>query len=246
MASFQSYTQKWHSSSYPAISPTRPELSLSGKTVVITGGGAGIGFAISKSVAKAGASRLAIVGRRAEVLSEAAASIRNIVGDKTTVLEIVADISNKTQVDDAFAKVGKTFGLIDILIPNAAYFTGVKLFGEESVEDWEANLKVNVLGAYLLTSAFLKHASKKAAIINISTAITHLPPFKGFSSYAATKLAGTKIMEFFQAEHPDIHVVNVHPGRVRETEMAGRAAGPDHVDDGKFLEIVMNNTDYYS
>ncbi|KUJ08159.1 NAD(P)-binding protein [Mollisia scopiformis] len=231
MHPFPSYTKEWHSSSYPSISPTRPELSLSGKTIVIAGGGAGIGLAISKSLAQAGVSKLAIIGRRAAVLSDAATSIHDLVGDKTQVLTIAADISEKMQIDEAFAEIGKNFGAIDILIPNAAYFTGVRPFGEESVEDWEKNLNVNVKGMYLVASAFLKHAAKNASIINISTAMIHLPPFGGFSSYSATKLAGTNIMDSIQKEHPNVHIVNVHPGRVRETEMAGRAVGPDHIDD---------------
>lgn len=38
-----SFTKVWHSDTYPAINPTKPELSVAGKSVVITGGGAGIG-----------------------------------------------------------------------------------------------------------------------------------------------------------------------------------------------------------
>src|SRR4051812_16410327 len=102
---FPSPTKTWHSTSYSSISPSRPELSLAGKYVVITGGGSGIGLAISHSFALAGTSKIAIIGRRSDVLAKAAASIHNLVGDKTKVFTVSADVSSREQIDQAFSDI---------------------------------------------------------------------------------------------------------------------------------------------
>ncbi|KAK5174348.1 uncharacterized protein LTR77_001428 [Saxophila tyrrhenica] len=63
MAPMPSLTKTWHSQSYPSIDPLRPELSAKGKVVAITGGGGAIGAATALAFAKAGASKIAIIGR---------------------------------------------------------------------------------------------------------------------------------------------------------------------------------------
>jgi FlaA1/EpsC-like NDP-sugar epimerase len=65
---FPPFTKVWHTEPYPAISPTRPELSVTGKSVLITGGGTGIGAAIAKAFAAAGSTQIAIVGRTEKTL----------------------------------------------------------------------------------------------------------------------------------------------------------------------------------
>ncbi|KAH7390110.1 hypothetical protein BKA64DRAFT_757152 [Cadophora sp. MPI-SDFR-AT-0126] len=239
MAPFPSFTKTWHSSSYPAISPSRPELSLAGKSVVITGGGSGIGLAITKSVAKAGASHVAILGRRAEVLAEAARAVDILVGDKTTVHTISTDVANKEQVNRAFAQIRTEIGKgFDVLILNAGFYSGVRPLGTETVDEWQTVFNINILGPYLVSTAFISAAVPNATIINISSAIAHLDPFPGFASYAATKLAGSKIMQYVQQENPEMHVVDVHPGQVRETDMSSKATGEryegvSHIDDAE-------------
>jgi NAD(P)-dependent dehydrogenase (short-subunit alcohol dehydrogenase family) len=221
MSGFPSPTKKWHTSSYPTIDPARPELSAKGKSVVITGGGSGIGLAISKAFALAGASQIAIIGRRAEVLAKAKASITDLIGsDKTNIFVVSADLSKKDQVDSAFTKIHSAFGgkPLDIFVNNAGYFSGDRPFGTETPEEWDSAIDINIKGLYLGVTAFIANAKADATVINISTAIAHIPAgFRsGFSSYAATKLAGSKIMEFVQAEHPSLFVVDVHPGQVWE------------------------------
>ena len=61
-------TKTYHKATYPALDPTRPELSAKGKSIVITGGGTGIGAETAKYFAKAGASLIALLGRREEPL----------------------------------------------------------------------------------------------------------------------------------------------------------------------------------
>jgi NAD(P)-dependent dehydrogenase (short-subunit alcohol dehydrogenase family) len=238
MSPIPSPTPTQHSATYSAISPSRPELSLAGKTILLTGGGAGIGLAIAKSIAQAGAKTLIILGRRKEVLFAAAKTIHDFAGDQTRIFPISADISDKTQVDAAFSKIAAELPdtKLDVLINNAGYFTGPRAFGTETVEEWQKMFDINVKGVYLITSAFLKlAAAKDAKIINISSAIAHLPPhpFPGFSSYAATKMAGSKIMQYAAADYPDISVLDLHPGQVTETDMASKVEGLEHIDDGK-------------
>lgn len=118
---------------------------------------------------------------------------------------------------------------------HAGYFTGPRPLGTETLDEWQKIFAINIKGVYLITTAFLKLAASNAKIINISSAISYLPAqnFSGFSSYAATKLAGTKVLEYVQAENPDITVIDVHPGQVRSTEMAGKVEGLERIDDAE-------------
>jgi NAD(P)-dependent dehydrogenase (short-subunit alcohol dehydrogenase family) len=142
MAPFPSFTKVWHTSPYPSISLNRSELSLAGKSVIITGGGSGIGASIAQSAALAGASKLAIIGRRTQALSDIARKIEILVGDKTQVFTVSADVANKEQVDVAFSRITAQFGEkpMDILVNNAGFFTGMRPLGTEGVEEWMEKL----------------------------------------------------------------------------------------------------------
>ena len=71
------------------------------------------------------------------------------------------------------------------------------------------------MGSLYSIQAFLPIAAPNAYVINISTGIVHFPPIPGFSGYATSKLAGTKLFDYMQAENPGLHVVNVQPGVVK-------------------------------
>ncbi|KAL5325177.1 hypothetical protein ACEPPN_006300 [Leptodophora sp. 'Broadleaf-Isolate-01'] len=119
-------------------------------------------------------------------------------------------------------EIGK---LLDVLILNAGYYNGIQPLGTETVDEWQTVFNTNVLGPYLVYMAFIAKAASDSTIVNISSGIVHLHPFAGFSSYAATLLAGTKVMQYMQEEHPGIRVVDLHPGQVRETGMAAKETG---------------------
>ncbi|OCL09129.1 putative short-chain dehydrogenase [Glonium stellatum] len=217
-APFPSLTKTWHTEAYPAISPTRPEVSSKGKTIVITGGGSGLGARIARDFAASGASKLALLGRTERTLL---ATKRAIEAEfpSTTISTFVADVTSKPAVDAAFASIRSTLGPIHVFVNNAGYLPAMADAATTPLDEWWLGFDINVKGSLLATQAFLRaKVPEGAVLINVSTAIVHIPPMAGFSGYAASKLAATKFFDYVQVENPALHVVNVQPGIV-ETNM---------------------------
>jgi NAD(P)-dependent dehydrogenase (short-subunit alcohol dehydrogenase family) len=114
---FPSPTKAFHRTTYPAISPKRPELVAKGKTIVITGGGTGIGAETALYFAKAGAACVAILGRRPDPLYKTKASIETHYPE-TTVLALPTDVTKLDQVERALDEIARV-GPLDVLISNA-------------------------------------------------------------------------------------------------------------------------------
>jgi NAD(P)-dependent dehydrogenase (short-subunit alcohol dehydrogenase family) len=116
--SFPAPTKTYHKTAYSSINPGRLELSAKGKTILITGGGTGIGAATAKAFAQAGASCIGILGRREQPLLDTKTEIETDYPD-TKVLAIPTDVAKKDEVDAAFAQIAES-GKVDILVSNAA------------------------------------------------------------------------------------------------------------------------------
>src|SRR6201996_5652360 len=97
-SSFTSFTKTYHSEPYASISPSRPELSAAGKNIIITGGGTGIGKSIATSFARAGASTIAILGRREDRLITSSKAINEAAKESKKAVKVlyrVTDLTNK-------------------------------------------------------------------------------------------------------------------------------------------------------
>lgn len=133
---------------YDAISPTRPELNQAGKTILITGGGTGVGLAISKAFVQASASNVIIVGRRADVLETARKALEGEAKQRGTSTKIIAktgDISKTADVNALWQYFDDEKMVIDVLVANAAAFqeagTMMNLGAERIWEMMEVNVK---------------------------------------------------------------------------------------------------------
>ena len=135
-------TNKYHKTTYPSLDPTRPELSAKGKTVIVTGGGTGIGAETAKYFAKAGASRIALLGRRQEPLIATKAEIER-QSPNTKVQIFPTDVTDKAQVDLAVEEIASE-GLIDVLISNAAVHCHMGGFTETTTENFLSGILTNV------------------------------------------------------------------------------------------------------
>ena len=237
-----SLTKAWHNASYPAISPSNPALSVAGKTVFITGGGAGIGLATARAFAAAGASRVAISGRTEKTLLSAKNDIES-VHEGVIVLPFVADITDQEAVDAAFASAGK----IDILVHSAGYLPHMVPIIQSGIQDWWSGFEINVKGAFIVTQAFLKVAASDATLVDLTTGMVHLPAFPLYSAYQASKMAELRFFDSVQSENPKMHVVHIHPGVVA-TAMGqkGIDAGADFpLDDGNITLSAENHIHKY-
>lgn len=155
-------------------------MNLENKTVVVTGGGTGIGLAIAKRFAAEGA-HVIITGRRKEVLDDAVAEIGG------SVQAIRADSSNLADLDDVYRAVAERGRGLDVVVANSGGGVSQPL-GEITEEQFDATFGTNVKGVVFTVQKALPLLNENASIIITgSTTSTRVAP--GMSLYAATKAA---------------------------------------------------------
>ncbi|GMG30698.1 unnamed protein product [Aspergillus oryzae] len=244
MAPFPSPTSKWHTETYPSISPTRPELSARGKTIVITGGGTGIGAETAHHFAEAGASRIILLGRREQPLLDTKASIDS-KSSGVEVIVVPTDITKKDEVDEAFARfVGN--GTIHVLVSNAAVIGPQDAVSDVDSDRFLDAIQQNLKGSLNVAQAFLHYASKDAVVIETSSSAAHVNFAPGFAAYSIAKLAVFRLWDSVAFANPELSVFHVQPGVV-DTAMnreAGGVAAMGFADDGKWddgsLEVELH------
>ncbi|KAK0658096.1 hypothetical protein B0T16DRAFT_363431 [Cercophora newfieldiana] len=222
-APFPSPTATWHNTTYPALSPTRPELSAKGKTVLITGGGTGIGAETARYFAAAGASRIALLGRREKPLLDTKFSIQR-EHPSVDVFVAPTDVTNKSQVDKAFDLFLKNGQKLHVLITAAA-----TLGPKDSVEwvDGPAFLggvQRNLEGALYAAQAFLRHAARDAVVVEVNSNAAHINYSPLYPSYSVAKLAVVRMWDSVAFANPNISVFHVQPGVV-DTDMNKEVGG---------------------
>lgn len=165
------FTSTVHRTVYPAISPARPELSQSGRVVLITGGGTGIGKAIAENFVLASASHVAIVGRRLEVLKTTAADLTSsaaAAGSPSQVLTYQADVTNKSDINSVFDDLASKGLPVDVLVLNAAKFADFTPLMELGMDELWTHLETNVKGPMFLAERFLKQNLDKKKVRKIT------------------------------------------------------------------------------
>jgi len=234
---FDFFTKTWHNSSYGAISPTREQNSASGKNVVVTGGGTGVGKSIAKSFAQAGAASVSILGRRPDRLIAAVEEIVTVANARTKLHYEVADLMERADVDKALQSIVNKFGKISIFVSNAGWLPMPQLLSEHDPQVFMRSFDLNVRSTFNAIQAFMPVADTEPTFLNISTGVAHLMPMPKMSAYAASKAANAKMVDYLAAENPHIHVVNTQPG-VMFTEMHEGSSDFEAQDDSKPLRSL--------
>jgi NADP-dependent 3-hydroxy acid dehydrogenase YdfG len=186
---------------------------LAGKTVLVTGGGSGIGLAVARLTLAEGA-RVAITGRSDEKLRAAAAALGG--GDR--LLWHAADVSRPEPVANLVKAVTDRFGRIDILVNNAGANIKARSFRELTPETWEYLVGANLDGAFYCMHAVLPQMlqRKDGLIINVnSTSGKRAGPLGG-AAYSAAKfgLRGLAMAVSAEEKNSGVRVSTIYPGEV--------------------------------
>ncbi|MBD3885984.1 SDR family oxidoreductase [Phormidium tenue FACHB-886] len=200
------------------------ELGLTGKTAIVTGGSAGIGFAIAHALYREGVS-VAIAARDRDRLEAAAQAIRELPNQGNQVIAIAADMTQPESIEAIVSKTIETFGRIDILINNAGSARAgsfLDLGDEAFVDAW--NLKL--LGYIRLVKAVVSDQIQRqdGRIVNIIGAAgrTPRPNFLPGGTTNAALLNFTRGIASELAQH-NIRINAISPG-LTATERADRIA----------------------
>jgi NAD(P)-dependent dehydrogenase (short-subunit alcohol dehydrogenase family) len=146
------------------------QINLSGRTIVITGAGRGLGEAFARAAAANGAH--VIVAELDPVTGAATAKAIRDAGDSAEFVGV--DVGDPASVAAMAATIAASHDAIDGLLNNAAIATGIggKTFEEIDIETWDRVMTVNVRGPWLVTRALaplLRKSEKGARVVNLAS-----------------------------------------------------------------------------
>lgn len=201
-------------------------MGMSGRRVVVSGGGTGIGLATAEAFAADG-DRVVLLGRREDILRKAAEGLDERHGDGTASW-YAADLADPEQVGAARKFIAADDTPVDVLVANAGGNVAPSHDGSlASVADsYRRNFDANVLTAVLLTEALLPHLRRPGGRIVQLSSIASL---RG-GSYGGSRAGSTRTYDLAQRLGSEGITVNaVAPGFVGDTEFFGDRATPEFV-----------------
>lgn len=227
---------------------TADVFNIKDKVALVTGGGSGIGLMITQTLAINGA-KVYIVGRTEEKLDR----VKEIYGKDIDgqIIPIAGDVSSKDGVKKIVQEIESREKFLCILVNNAgiaaektsthaenAEELKKNLFDPTSVEEWTSQYATNVVGPYLLTTAFLPllqkateiHRGYSGTVINISSISGLVKISQGHFSYNASKAAIVHLNRMLSTEIAKaglkVRINSIAPG-VFPSEMTTQDSGED-------------------
>jgi NAD(P)-dependent dehydrogenase (short-subunit alcohol dehydrogenase family) len=192
--------------------------SLHNQHAVVTGGGRGLGAAISMALAREGAN-VTVMGRTATTLQEQAELIRRETGVRTA--SILCDVADADSVAHAFGEAGRALGPVQILVNNAGQ-ADAALIQDTPLEAWERLLRVNLTGVFLCVQQVLGSmtTSGSGRIVNVAST-AGLKGYAKVGAYTASKhgVIGLTRTLALEVARSGVTVNAVCPGYAEDTDM---------------------------
>jgi len=198
-------------------------MKISGNTILITGGGSGIGRALAESFHTLG-NRVIVAGRRQAALDE-------VTRANPGMAALALDIENAAAIREFAARLTARHPALNMIMHNAGIMRPESLAdATDYLADAEATVATNLLGPIRLTAALLPHLKKQpeAAIMTVTSGLAFVP-LAGCPTYCATKAALHSYTESlrYQLKDTTVEVLELAPPYV-QTELMGshQAADP--------------------
>jgi glucose 1-dehydrogenase len=184
----------------------RMRIDLSGRRVLVTGGNSGLGAAMVRAFAAAGARVAVNYVVHPELADRLVDEVRRGGGE---ALAVAADVSEPGAVAEMFRRLDTAWGGLDVLVNNAG-IDGPRAVGwEADVAAWRRVLEINLLGAFHCAREALKRMVPKRSGVILNTSSVHeVIAWTGYSAYAASK-AGLSMLAKTLAQEAGPHGVRV-------------------------------------
>jgi 3-oxoacyl-[acyl-carrier protein] reductase len=207
------------------------ENNLSGKVAFVNGGSRGIGAAIARRLASAGAT-VAIGYQSSAIAAEALVAEIETRGGKAVALK--ADAADAAALTRAIDGVAERYGRLDILV-NSAGVLRMGSLEQFTLEDFDQTVAVNVRAVFVAAKAAAAHMGEGGRIINIGSTNAQRMPFAGGAVYAMSKSALTGLVKGLARDlgSRGITINNVSPGPI-DTDM-----NPAHTDFATVMHGLM-------
>lgn len=198
------------------------EQVLKGQRALVTGASSGIGAAIAKALAAAGAK---VVVNYAGGADRAHAVVKAIQASGGEAMAIRADVGREDEVEAMFAETIETWGSIDILVNNAGLQKDASLV-EMSLADWQKVLDINLTGQFLCSRAAVREFLRRGVVPELSrvagkvicmSSVHDVIPWAGHANYAASKGGVSLLMKTMAQELAPqrIRVNAISPGAIK-------------------------------
>lgn len=205
-----------------------------GNTILITGGGSGIGEALAHRLHDLGNTVL-IAGRRLDVLTAAAKGRQNIV-------PVQLDIDDAESIEAFARKLVADHPRLNVLMNNAGIMRFETLDGRRDLADSEATITTNLLGPIRLTNALIDHLATQpnAAIINNTSGLAFVPLVRT-PTYSATKAAlHSYTVSLREALKGRVEVIELAPPAVQTTLTPGQDTREGYQPLAEFADEVLS------
>lgn len=210
-------------------------MNITGNTILITGGGSGIGRALAEALHKAG-NQVVIAGRREALLHE-------VTTANPGMEALLLDIQDKEDIAAFAQQAIESFPALNAVIHNAGIMRSETVAAGDFLDTAEDSIATNLLGPIRLTAALLPHLLKqpRAAILTVSSGLAFVP-LATTPTYSATKAAihswSMALRE--QLKATSVEVIEIAPPYV-QTELLGpqQAVDPAAMPLAEFTSEVM-------